>query len=87
MVDREVTEPGFWNDQRNAQKVQRKRKKIEVVDYQVGDSVQIIDGAFSGVHASITEINPHSQRVKAMVEILGRETPVDLTFAQIQKDI
>ncbi|HRB11571.1 MAG TPA: PCRF domain-containing protein, partial [Vicinamibacteria bacterium] len=29
MVDREVTEPGFWNDQRNAQKVQRKRKKIE----------------------------------------------------------
>ena len=62
-----------------------KRKKIEVVDYQVGDSVQIIDGAFAGVHASITEINPHNQRVKAMVEILGRETPVDLTFAQIQK--
>ncbi|WP_341728935.1 transcription termination/antitermination protein NusG [Brooklawnia sp.] len=65
----------------------KKRKKIEVVDYQVGDSVQIIDGAFAGVHASITEINPHNQRVKAMVEILGRETPVDLTFAQIQKDI
>ena len=49
------------------------------------DSVQIIDGAFAGVHASITEINPHNQRVKAMVEILGRETPVDLTFPQIQK--
>lgn len=66
---------------------EKKRKKIEVVDYQVGDSVQIIDGAFTGVHASITEINPHSQRVKVMVEILGRETPVDLTFAQIQKDL
>ena len=65
----------------------KKRKKIEVVDYQVGDSVQIIDGAVAGVHASITEINPHNQRVKAMVEILGRETPVDLTFAQIQKDL
>lgn len=65
----------------------KKRKKIEVVDYQVGDSVQIIDGAFAGVHASITKINPHNQRVKAMVEILGRETPVDLTFAQIQKDL
>ncbi len=63
----------------------KRRKKVEVVDYAVGDSVQVADGPFTGVHATITEINPHSQRVKAMVEILGRETPVDLTFAQIQK--
>lgn len=57
----------------------RRRKKVEVVDYAVGDSVQVVDGPFTGVHATITEINPHAQRVKAMVEILGRETPVDLT--------
>lgn len=63
----------------------KRRKKIEVVDYEVGNSVQVVDGPFTGVHATITEINPHSQRVKAMVEILGRETPVDLTFSQIQK--
>lgn len=61
------------------------RKKVEVVDYTVGDSVQIIDGPFAGVHASITEINQNSQRLIALVEILGRETPVDLTFSQIQK--
>ena len=61
------------------------KRKIEVADYKVGDSVQVDDGAFAGVHASIVEINPHNQRVKVLVEILGRETPIDLTFAQIKK--
>jgi transcriptional antiterminator NusG len=42
---------------------------------------------FSGVHATITEINANHQRLKALVEILGRETPVDLTFSQVQKDV
>ena len=45
----------------------------------------VVQGPFSGVHATITEINANSQRLKALVEILGRETPVDLTFGQIQK--
>ena len=63
----------------------RTRKKVEVVDFSVGDSVQVVDGPFAGVHATITEINVNSQRLKALVEILGRETPVDLTFPQIQK--
>jgi transcriptional antiterminator NusG len=61
------------------------RAKVEVVDYAVGDQVMVIDGPFAGVHATITEINTHNQRLKANVEILGRETPVDLTFPQIQK--
>lgn len=63
----------------------RTRKKIEVVDFAVGDSVQVVDGPFAGVHATITEINVNSQRLKALVEILGRETPVDLTFPQITR--
>jgi transcriptional antiterminator NusG len=62
-----------------------KRRKVEVMDYAVGESVMITDGPFAGVHATITEINTHNQRLKANVEILGRETPVDLTFPQIQK--
>ncbi|MCT1458809.1 transcription termination/antitermination protein NusG [Aestuariimicrobium sp. p3-SID1156] len=61
------------------------KKKVEVMDFEVGDSVQVIEGPFAGVHASITEINPNAQRLKALVEILGRETPVDLTFQQIEK--
>ena len=63
----------------------RSRKKIEVADFAVGDSVMVVDGPFAGVHATITEINVNNQRLKALVEILGRETPVDLTFPQIQK--
>jgi transcriptional antiterminator NusG len=63
----------------------RRKKKVEVADFVVGDSVMVVDGPFAGVHATITEINVNNQRLKALVEILGRETPVDLTFPQIQK--
>lgn len=60
-------------------------KKIEIADFNVGDSVMVVAGPFAGVHATITEINANSQRLKALVEILGRETPVDLTLSQIQR--
>jgi len=63
----------------------RTNKKIEIADFKVGDSVMVVQGPFAGVHATITEINANSQRLKALVEILGRETPVDLTLGQIQK--
>ncbi len=62
-----------------------RNRKVEIADFAVGDSVMVVQGPFAGVHATITEINPNSQRLKALVEILGRETPVDLTFGQIQK--
>ncbi len=62
-----------------------KKKKAEVVDFAVGDSVMVVDGPFATLHATITELNPESQRVKALVEIFGRETPVELSFTQIQK--
>lgn len=62
-----------------------RRKKVEVADFNVGDSVMVVDGPFAGVHATLTEIHAHSQRVKALVDFMGRETPVELTFNQIQK--
>ena len=62
-----------------------RKKKIEVVDFAVGDSVMVVDGPFTGVHATITELNPNNQRLIALVEILGRETPVDLEFKQVEK--
>lgn len=61
------------------------KPKVEVADLNVGDSVMVTDGPFAGVHASITEINANSQRLKALVEILGRDTPIDLTFSQVEK--
>ena len=65
--------------------VARAKKKVEVVDFAVGDSVMVIDGPFTGVHATITEISANQQRFRALVEILGRETPVDLEFKQVEK--
>ena len=59
--------------------------KVEFSDFSVGDSVMVVDGPFATLHATITEINVDAQRVKALVEIFGRETPVELSFTQIQK--
>jgi transcriptional antiterminator NusG len=61
------------------------KKKVEVADFAVSDSVMVVDGPFATLHATITEINADTQRVKALVEIFGRETPVELSFSQIQK--
>ena len=63
----------------------REKKKVEVADFAVGDSVMVVDGPFATLHATITEINADAQRIKALVEIFGRETPVELSFSQIQK--
>jgi transcriptional antiterminator NusG len=62
-----------------------RKKKVELVDFQVGDSVMLTDGPFTGVHATITEINTHTSRLKATLEFMGRDTPVDLTLDQVQK--
>lgn len=61
------------------------KKKVEVADFGVGDSVMVVDGPFATLHATVTEINAEAQRIKALVEIFGRETPVELSFNQIQK--
>ncbi len=61
------------------------KKSIEVADFDVSDSVMVVDGPFATLHATITEINAEAQRVKALVEIFGRETPVELSFSQIQR--
>jgi transcriptional antiterminator NusG len=62
-----------------------KASKVEFTDFAVSDSVMVVDGPFATLHATITEINIDAQRVKALVEIFGRETPVELSFTQIQK--
>ena len=59
--------------------------KVEFTDFAVSDSVMVVDGPFATLHATITEMNVDAQRVKALVEIFGRETPVELSFTQIQK--
>ena len=56
------------------------------VDFSVGDSVTVVDGPFATLHATISEINIEAQKVTGLVEIFGRETPVELAFNQVVKN-
>ncbi|MFJ8296140.1 transcription termination/antitermination protein NusG [Streptomyces sp. NPDC094447] len=63
-----------------------RKLEVQVLDFEVGDSVTVTDGPFATLQATINEINPDSKKVKGLVEIFGRETPVELSFDQIQKN-
>ena len=56
-----------------------------VVDFEVGESVTVMDGPFETLPATISEINPDTQKLKVLVSIFGRETPVELSFSQVAK--
>ncbi|WNG88621.1 transcription termination/antitermination protein NusG [Mycobacterium sp. ITM-2016-00317] len=60
------------------------RPVIEV-DFEVGESVTVMDGPFATLPASISEVNAEQQKLKVLVSIFGRETPVELTFNQVAK--
>jgi transcriptional antiterminator NusG len=62
-----------------------KPKEPQVVDFQVGESVTVMEGPFETLPATISEINPDTQKLKVLVSIFGRETPVELSFAQVAK--
>jgi transcriptional antiterminator NusG len=64
----------------------RRKVEVQVLDFEVGDSVTVTDGPFATLQATINEINADSKKVKGLVEIFGRETPVELSFDQIQKN-
>jgi len=56
------------------------------VDFTIGDSVTVVDGPFATLHATISEINIEGQKITGLVEIFGRETPVELAFSQVVKN-
>lgn len=55
------------------------------VDFTVGESVTVTDGPFDTLPATISEISPENQKLKVLVSIFGRETPVELSFSQVAK--
>ena len=61
------------------------KPEVRVLDFEVGDSVTVIDGPFASLPATISEINADQQKLKALVSIFGRETPVELNFNQVSK--
>jgi transcription termination/antitermination protein NusG len=54
-------------------------------DFEVGESVTVMDGPFATLPATVNEINPDTQKLKVLVSIFGRETPVELSFDQVAK--
>ena len=65
----------------------KKGEKIDMkmVDYEIGESVTVMDGPFATLPATISEIMPEQGKLKVLVSIFGRETPVELSFNQVQK--
>jgi transcription termination/antitermination protein NusG len=66
-------------------KESKKTEAPKVVDFQIGESVTVMDGPFATLPATINEINPEAERLKVLVSIFGRETPVELSFVQVSK--
>jgi len=60
-------------------------RPVVEVDYEVGESVTVMDGPFATLPATINEVNAEQQKLKVLVSIFGRETPVELTFSQVSK--
>jgi len=55
------------------------------VEFEVGESVTVMDGPFATLPATVSEVSPESQKLKVLVSIFGRETPVELSFDQVAK--
>jgi transcription termination/antitermination protein NusG len=60
-------------------------KSTVEVDFEVGESVTVMDGPFATLPATINEVNVDAQKLKVLVSIFGRETPVELAFSQVSK--
>ena len=65
----------------------KKDSKIAMkdIDYAIGESITVMDGPFATLPATISEIMPEQAKLKVLVSIFGRETPVELSFHQVQK--
>ncbi len=65
----------------------RRLRRRHAVDFEVGESVTVMDGPFATLPATVNEINPDAQKLKVLVSIFGRETPVELYFDQVTEDL
>lgn len=66
-------------------KTKETAKAAATVDFEVGESVTVMDGPFATLPATVNEINAEAQKLKVLVSIFGRETPVELSFNQVSK--
>jgi transcription termination/antitermination protein NusG len=64
---------------------QAEAARTSTVEFEVGESVTVMDGPFATLPATVNEVNPDTQKLKVLVSIFGRETPVELSFDQVTK--
>jgi transcriptional antiterminator NusG len=64
---------------------QAEAARPSTVEFEVGESVTVMDGPFATLPATVNEVNPDTQKLKVLVSIFGRETPVELSFDQVTK--
>ena len=62
-----------------------RQPEVKVVDFEVGETVTVMEGPFETLPATISEINADAQKLKVLVSIFGRETPVELSFGDVSK--
>jgi transcription termination/antitermination protein NusG len=67
------------------EQAKKKEEERAVVEFEAGESVTVMDGPFATLPATVSEINADTQKLKVLVSIFGRETPVELSFDQVSK--
>ncbi len=78
----ELLAPEPETEEEQAKKEAEPRGEVE---YEIGESVTVMDGPFATLPATVSEVNPDTQKLKVLVSIFGRETPVELGFNQVSK--
>ena len=64
----------------------RRERRALKSQFDKGDLVKVMDGPFSNFSGTVEDINPERERVRVMVTIFGRQTPVELEFHQVEKE-
>jgi transcriptional antiterminator NusG len=80
-----ILAPAVTEQKPGAPGARAKTSTVAVVDYEVGESITVMDGPFATLPATINEIDAEHQKLKVLVSIFGRETPVELSFGQVSK--
>jgi transcriptional antiterminator NusG len=83
MVD--ILLPSVTSHEIASEEMENAKEVEEMQTFKVGDLVTVSDGPFTGLPATISEVNRDSRKVKVLVTIFGRETPIELSFEQVEE--
>ena len=78
---------GFLGAEKGGDPVPLRQAEVNHNPYHVGEGVKVIDGPFNGFNGVIEEINEEKKKLKVMVKIFGRKTPLELSFMQVEKEV